>query len=313
MQAGIATIEDFAQIRDAPRAVVRKAAPAMATFLADDGEPIRVWRLGAGRPVVLLHGLTCSHRDWEDAARTLAQSHEVFAWQARAHHTDEPRGSDTPDIARMARDLANLIEHFDLPRVVLVGHSMGAAIVLEYLQRFGSAHVVGICLVDHSPRLAPASDWQLGVRGGSALSRALGAAAALGTDLSGLALRALGLPRKAVPEESERLVAERDALAPANVRALGRIMQSLLAADHREVLHRIDVPVLGVFGGASPLYRRVPLAHYYESVVANIRSVVYDDAGHSPHREMPRRFVADLLAFIEDTVSRSMHAFATPA
>jgi pimeloyl-ACP methyl ester carboxylesterase len=308
MQAGAAAIDEFARSSAATHAVAREAAPALSTFVADDGEAIRVWRLGAGRPVILLHGLTCSHRDWSDAARVLARTHEVFAWEARAHRADTPRGKDAPSVDRMARDLANLIDHFGIAGAVVVGHSMGAAVALEYLRQRGSARVAGMCLVDHSPRLVDSRDWRLGARGGSLLARCLRFAAALGTDASGVALRALGIAPKAMPAAPDRSAAARNALGRENVASLGRLMQSLLAVDHRDVLASVTVPVFAVFGGASPLYRRVPLARYYESIVADIRSVVYREAGHSPHREVPGRFVADLLAFIEESVSRSLSA-----
>ena len=308
MQAGTVTIGSFTGHGGATRAHGSVAVPAMATFVADDGEPLRVWRLGAGRPIILLHGLTCSHRDWSDAARSLATSHEVFAWEARAHGVREASGVAEPTVSRMAQDLANLIEHFGLRNAVLVGHSMGGAVALEYLRQFGSARIGAVCLVDHSPRLIATREWRLGVRGGSLLAKCLRGAAALGADVSGIALRLLGLASKSVPEESDEAAAVRDALARRNVRSLGHMMQSVLAADHRELLARIDVPVFAVFGGASPLYGRVPLARYYASVIANFRSVVYEEAGHSPHREMPGRFVADLLSFIDEAVSRTMHA-----
>jgi len=313
MQAGTATIGDFARGGAPVRAVAPEAVPAMAAFTADDGEPIRVWRLGIGRPVVLLHGLTCSHRDWSEAARALSRSHEVFAWEARAHRAGAAAGAEAPSIGRMARDLANLIDHFDLADAFLVGHSMGAAVALEYLRQHGSAKVAGVCLVDHSPRLVASRDWRLGARGASILATGLRLAAALGADLSGVALRALGLAPKAVPEEPDQAASTRDALARENVDSLARIMESVLAADHRDVLPRIPVPVFAVFGGASPLYSRVPLARYYESVVANARSVVYKEAGHSPHREVPGRFVADLLAFIGENVAPASDASAARA
>jgi non-heme chloroperoxidase len=313
MQAGTATIGDFARGGTPVRAVAPEAVPAMAAFKADDGESIRVWRLGAGRPVVLLHGLTCSHRDWNDAACALSKSHEVFAWEARAHRPGAPQGAEPPSVGRMARDLANLIDHFGLVDAVLVGHSMGASVALEYLRQHGSARVAGVCLIDHSPRVVASREWRLGARGGSLLAMGFRLAAALGADLSSVALRALGLAPKALREEPDQAAATRHTPARDNVESLGRIMQSILAADHRDVLQSVSVPVFAVFGGASPLYRRVPLARYYAKVVANFRGVVYDEAGHSPHREAPGRFVSDLLAFIEESVSRPMHGAPTGA
>lgn len=303
MLAGTAAFEGFAAAHDVARVAAPAAVPAMAGFVADDGEPIRVWRLGAGRPVILLHGLTCSHRDWAEAARLLAPSHEVFAWEARSHGPLARRGTDEPGIARMARDLEILLGHFGLRDAVVVGHSMGAAVALEHLRRYGSARVAALCLVDHSPRLVASRGWRFGVPGAAFLARSLRLAAALGAEAGGLALRALAVACKDVPEEPRAAAAERDACARRNMRSLARILETVLAADHREVLARIDVPVLGVFGGASPLYARVPLTRYYAAAIADFRGLTYPGAGHSPHREAPARFAADLAAFIAGAVA----------
>ena len=52
-------------------------------FEADDGQAIPVRVLGSGEPpIVLVHGLGCSHRHWMPVARRLARRHRVLAWDA---------------------------------------------------------------------------------------------------------------------------------------------------------------------------------------------------------------------------------------
>jgi len=81
----------------------------LETFTADDGEVIRVARVGAGRPVLLLHGFGCSHADGRAVATGLAEDHEVFAWHARAHWRSAGRVDDLPTLERLGDDLAQLI------------------------------------------------------------------------------------------------------------------------------------------------------------------------------------------------------------
>jgi pimeloyl-ACP methyl ester carboxylesterase len=56
----------------------------LAHFGADDGQPIPVQVRGTGPPVVLVHGLACSHRHWSAVAGRLARAHRVYAWDPAA-------------------------------------------------------------------------------------------------------------------------------------------------------------------------------------------------------------------------------------
>lgn len=105
---------------------------------------------GTGRPLVLHHGLASNARIWEMVTpRLAARGHPVYALDARGHGL-----SDKPeigyDIETITADLAAFIEacHFEQP--VLVGHSWGGMIALNYAARFpaGPRSPAGIALVD---------------------------------------------------------------------------------------------------------------------------------------------------------------------
>lgn len=86
---------------------------------------------GAGLPVVLLHGLASSYRIWDLVAPLLASEHHVVALDQRGHGR-----SDRPDtsfeMATYAADLRGFLASLDLGRVVLVGHSWGGNVALQF-------------------------------------------------------------------------------------------------------------------------------------------------------------------------------------
>src|SRR5690606_27385192 len=82
---------------------------------------------GHGEPLLLVHGLGSSTRDWEYQIPVLAQHYRVIALDVRGHgRSDKPRGAYR--IADFAADVAALIEYLQLPPVHLVGISMGGMV-----------------------------------------------------------------------------------------------------------------------------------------------------------------------------------------
>lgn len=99
--------------------------------------PLHVEVAGDGPPVVLLHGLTASHRYVVMGSRHLERSgHRVLAYDARGHGASDP--ADDPsayDYADLADDLVAVLAEHDMPRAVLVGASMGAHTALRVALR----------------------------------------------------------------------------------------------------------------------------------------------------------------------------------
>jgi pimeloyl-ACP methyl ester carboxylesterase len=76
-----------------------------------------------GSPVVVLHGLFGSSRNWMTAARRLASEHRVIAADLRNHGTSPH--TETMTYPEMAGDVYETITDLGLGSVALVGHSMG--------------------------------------------------------------------------------------------------------------------------------------------------------------------------------------------
>jgi pimeloyl-ACP methyl ester carboxylesterase len=102
---------------------------------------------GDGTPVVLLHGLASNARIWDGVAQRLAGAGmRVIALDQRGHgESEQPAGGY--DFATVCRDLAAALDALGLQRPVLVGHSWGANVALQYAAERAEA-VAGLVLVD---------------------------------------------------------------------------------------------------------------------------------------------------------------------
>jgi pimeloyl-ACP methyl ester carboxylesterase len=124
------------------------------------------WNNGSdGQPVVLLHGLASNARIWElTAPRLLKGGLLPVALDQRGHGlTDGPDGDY--DFRTFAGDLAAFLEAGDIERPLLVGHSWGASVALDYAVRYweGSRSPLGLVLVDGGmvqPDDAPGATWE---------------------------------------------------------------------------------------------------------------------------------------------------------
>lgn len=91
-------------------------------------------RSGNGRPVVLLHGLTATHRYVVMGSTALQRSgHDVLAYDARGHGQSEPApSSDAYSYRDLAGDLSAQVDGAGFTRAVLAGASMGAHTAVRF-------------------------------------------------------------------------------------------------------------------------------------------------------------------------------------
>jgi len=85
---------------------------------------------GSGRPIVILHGLFGSKRNWRGIAQRLGEDYRVVTVDLR-NHGESPHTPDM-DYAAMAADIGGLLEHLELDDVDLIGHSMGGKAAMTY-------------------------------------------------------------------------------------------------------------------------------------------------------------------------------------
>jgi len=111
---------------------------------------------GDGQPLVLLHGLASNARIWDGVApRLVGAGLRVVALDLRGHGASDQPGSGY-DFASVGRDLAAALDGLGLERPVLVGHSWGANVALQFAADRPGA-VAGLVLVDGA--LSGVAEW----------------------------------------------------------------------------------------------------------------------------------------------------------
>ena len=85
---------------------------------------------GEGDPLLLIHGLGSSTRDWEEQVPVLSQKYKVITIDLRGHgQTDKPKG---PYSMRMfAEDIAELLKNLGINSIHILGISLGGSVAFQ--------------------------------------------------------------------------------------------------------------------------------------------------------------------------------------
>lgn len=261
---------------------------------------------GGGDPVVFLHGLGESSASWRPVMSRLAGSHALYAPSLPGHgDSAKPQADYTFEF--LAKWLEQFLDAVELPRVTLVGGSMGGLTVLR-LALAAPGRVSAVVLVDsiglgraihpvHSLLSVPglgelAAAWAQTPLG--AWQRPFFRTALMFADPLRVPLDWFLEQRRLaqVPGAMDRLIAANRALAGVHGQRI----------DLREHLAKLTVPTLVVWGADD---RIVPVRQAREAIehIPDGRLVVLPDCGHVPHLEDPERFAEALEEFIDERVT----------
>lgn len=103
---------------------------------------------GQGQAIVLIHGLFGSYENLGVIARALAGQWQVINLDMRNHGRSD--WHDSMSYAMMAEDVKETLDHLGLEQVILLGHSMGGKIAMEFALRYPE-RVSKLILADISP------------------------------------------------------------------------------------------------------------------------------------------------------------------
>ena len=91
---------------------------------------------GSGPPLVLIMGYRLNSRAWPlNFVEVLAKRFQVVIFDNRGTGASDKPTSGY-DISNMARDVCGLLDHLEIPRVNVLGYSMGGAIAQEFTRQF---------------------------------------------------------------------------------------------------------------------------------------------------------------------------------
>jgi pimeloyl-ACP methyl ester carboxylesterase len=89
--------------------------------------------MGEGQPLVILHGLFGFSDNWQTQAKKFSEYYRVILVDLR-NHGHSPWSSDF-SYPIMVEDLVRLFQKLELQQVILLGHSMGGKVAMNFAQK----------------------------------------------------------------------------------------------------------------------------------------------------------------------------------
>ncbi len=107
------------------------------TFRSFDGTKIYYEVRGEGFPIVLNYGIGCVINHWRHQIRHFSQGYKVIAYDYRGHHHSEvPENRENLSMDAMAHDLKGLLDHLEIQKASLWGHSFGVQMLARHYDLF---------------------------------------------------------------------------------------------------------------------------------------------------------------------------------
>lgn len=271
------------------------AVPAQAVTTARHGRmSFRQAGSTDAPPLVLLHGIGSGSGSFAFLFNTLAQKYRVIAWDAPGYGNSDTLAKADPTPADYAEALADLLNALFLPKVILLGHSLGALIG----GAFAAAHperveklVLASTAHGHA-RLAPED-------------RAAKLAARLDV------FERLG-PEDHAAERAHRLLGPD---ASDDAKALGRFNMARLRPDgYPAAAHCLSVgdlladaahigaPTLVIAGGADNVTPPAACRATAAAIGRNTPCIEIPGAGHACYVDKPDAFLRIVLDFLGEPV-----------
>jgi non-heme chloroperoxidase len=273
------------------------APGAATTTVVDtpDGAALHVPRRGAGRPVVLVHGVTLTAEVWTRQLASLPdRGFDVVAYDQRGHGRSRV-GAAGWSMAVFGRDLAVVLEAADLRDAIVVGHSMGGVTAQELLlhhRALVAERVAGVVLLSTTVRPHVGLTRRIRLASRHRLP-AFDPARIMAVGPIGRRLARVGFgarPRPADVELTRRLLAS---CPPETSR---EAVRALFEFDGTAGLPGIDVPVL-VAGGTRDVITPVRDLERIAELVPGARLELFVGAGHMAMLEQPEAFDDALVRF----------------
>lgn len=262
-----------------------------------DGSCLSYADSGVGVPVLFVHGWLMSRRVWAMQA-SLAAGFRLISFDLRGHGDDAGAAFS---YETCCADIALLIERLGLERVILVGWSMGAQIVLRAFSRLVD-RVAGMVLVGGTPLFCRSSDFDCGIAPAEVRSMALRIKRAY-QRTAGEFFSAM-FSRQDIDTINMRSIAGSVvARLPSQDVALAAL-QELVNGDLREELQRITVPVLVIHGDADTICL-ADASRFMAARLSTAQLEIFPGVGHAPFLTHPEEFNRLLSGFVQGVHGRN--------
>jgi len=248
---------------------------------------------GEGKAVVLIHGYTGSSQDWSNQMSALSPTYRVITVDLRGHgKSSAPSREMDYSIELFVEDVHSILNHLNIEKCCLVGHSLGGFIALEFALKYPEL-LAGLVLVDTS-----SGDWDRPTEYAELrakldeLARAQGMEAAFNYDAANNPLRIERFKRHPELRETSRrkvLMTSVDGYIY-TARAMGQ-WKSVTGR-----LSEIKVPTCIFWGEEDTPF--LEASRTLRDQITDAELITVKGSGHSPHEESSQVFNEKLVSFL---------------
>ena len=252
--------------------------------------PLAYNEYGAGPPLVIVHGLFGSSRNWHVVAERLSDKRHVMAVDLRNHGRSP--WAQPMTYSEMVDDLSIFLDARGIDRATIIGHSVGGKMAMLFALLYGqmvdALVVVDIAPIQYTHTLLPYVQ---------AMQRVDLAECARRSDVE--AKLALGVPDGELRKFLMQNLVRRDGVYAwrLHLEAIGAYMDDLIGFPATPELE-YSGPTLFVSGEESdyvePRHHDAIRSFFPHAEFAGI-----SDAGHRVHADQPEQFMAHIRKFLE--------------
>ena len=248
---------------------------------------------GSGDPVVLIHGYPFNRSLWNEQVAALSSSYRMIIPDLRGFgETDASEGPATMN--RMAQDVAQLMDHLEIPQAVIGGLSMGGYVALAFYKQFPS-RVRALILADTRAQ----ADTEEAKH-----TRAQQAEKALSEGMAGIADAMLPklLTPETVTKRPEIVKRVRDMMLTLKPEGAAAALHGMAERDDQtSLLSQISSSTL-ILVGAEDAITPVADSEKMHHAINDSRLVVLENAGHVSNLERTELFNEAVLDFLRDSI-----------
>lgn len=263
---------------------------------------IAFWSQGMGRPLLLIHGYPTSSWDWHKIWRPLSEQRQLIACDMLGFGlSDKPRSGYS--IHLQTEIHLRLLQHLGIDEFDVVAHDYGVSVGQELLAQRndeGPANGLGRILFLNGG-LFPEQHRKLPIQrlGVSPLGFLVGRLMNQ-SRFEKYFVKVFGINTQPDPQELDEFW---HLISMHGGAQIAHTLMHYIAdrVEHRErwvgALQNASVPVKLIDGGADPVSGK-HMYEYFREMVPQAEAVCFDEIGHYPQTEAPRRVLQEVLAFL---------------